>query len=58
VDLDYGVFEGRVFKHDRFAQWLIRENIAWPLTETGQLSLEDDTFNDLAKTYPKLKPIR
>ena len=58
IDRDYGLFEGRVFKHNKFAEWLTRENIAWPLTETGQLCLDDDTFNDLSKTYPKLKPIR
>ena len=58
MDRDYGLYDGRTFKQDRFAEWLIRENIAWPLTDTGQLSLEDDTFNDLARTYPKLKPVR
>jgi hypothetical protein len=55
---NYGLYEGRSFKQNRFAELLMRENIAWPMTEMGQLSLEDDTFNDLAKTYPKLKPIR
>jgi hypothetical protein len=41
-----------------FAQWLLKENIAWPTTESGQLDLRDDTFKELSETYPQLKPIR
>ena len=58
IDKDYHLFEGRVFKQELFAQWLIKENIAWPTTESGQLDLRDDTFKELSETYPQLKPIR
>jgi hypothetical protein len=58
IDKDYHLFEGRTFKQDRFAQWLGRENIAWPTTESGQLDLRDETFKEMAETYPQLKPIR
>jgi DNA polymerase I len=58
IDQDYGVFEGRTFKQHKFAELLIRENIPWPSTETGQLDLRDDTFKDMATTYPKLQPLR
>jgi hypothetical protein len=58
IDKDYGLFDGRTFKQDQFAQWLIKENIAWPTTESGQLDLRDETFKDLSETYPQLKPIR
>jgi hypothetical protein len=58
IDKDYHLFEGRKFKQDRFAQWLVRENIAWPTTQYGQLDLRDDTFKELSETYPQLKPIR
>jgi DNA polymerase-1 len=30
IDRDYGVFDGRTFKADRFAAWLTRENVPWP----------------------------
>jgi hypothetical protein len=58
IDHDYGLYEGRVFKLNRFAEWLVRESIPWPLTESGQVCTDDDTFDELSKTYPKLKPIR
>jgi len=58
IDKDYGLFEGRTFKQDRFAQYLSKENIAWPTTESGQLDLRDDTFKEMSETYPQLKPIR
>jgi hypothetical protein len=58
VDKDYHLFDGRTFKYDRLAQWLVKENIAWPSTKTGRLDLRDETFKDLSDTYPKVKPIR
>jgi hypothetical protein len=58
IDADYGVYEGRTFKLEKFALWLARENIPWPRTATGQLNLEDDTFKDLAQIYPRLRPLR
>jgi hypothetical protein len=58
IDRDYGLYEGRTFKLDRFAEWLVRKNIPWPTTPSGQLSLEDDTFKELSKTFPILRPIR
>ena len=53
IDRDYGVFEGRTFKRERWQRWLIAHGIPWPTTETGQLKLDDDTFRSMAKAYPK-----
>jgi DNA polymerase I len=58
IDADYGVFEGRTFKTDRWAQWLANAGIPWPRTETGALSLSDRTFRDMAKAHPRVSPIR
>jgi hypothetical protein len=58
VDSDYGVFDGRTFKADRWARWLARNNIPWPLAETGVPSLADDTFRQMAKAYPAVSPMR
>jgi hypothetical protein len=58
IDGDYGVFDGRTFKADRFAAWLARNGIPWPLLETGRLDLSDDTFRQMAKTYPAVSPLR
>jgi hypothetical protein len=58
IDKDYGVYVGTTFKAGLFASWLDAEGIVWPRTTTGRLELEQDTFRDMAKTYPKLGPLK
>ena len=58
IDADYQVFDGRTFKHERFEAWLARTGIPWPLLESGQLDLSDDTFRRAAKSYPAVSPLR
>jgi hypothetical protein len=59
VDKDYGVYDGRSFRSDRFADWLIRRGIPWPrLDEGGRLDLSDDTFRQMAKSHPAVSPLR
>src|SRR5262249_16792221 len=57
IDADYGVYEGRSFKEQRFARWLVANNIPWPRLESGRLELEDDTFRQQAKAHPKVAPL-
>ena len=58
IDRDYGVYEGRTFKADRFAEWLARKNIPWPRLESGRLDLSDDTFGEMARAWPAVLPLR
>ena len=59
VDKGSGIFEGRTFKYDGFDRWRIKEGIdEWPLTESGQLDVRDETLKDMSESYPQLKPIR
>jgi hypothetical protein len=58
IDSSYGVFDGRTFKTDRFAAWLVAQNIPWPLLESGHLDLTDDTFRHQARAYPIVSPLR
>jgi DNA polymerase-1 len=58
IDKDYGVFEGRTFKADRFAAWLIREAIPWPRLYSGRLDLSDDAFREMARGFPAVAPLR
>jgi hypothetical protein len=58
IDKDYGVYQGTTFKAGLFASWLDAEGIAWPRTSTGRLQLDQDTFHDMAKTFPKLAPLK
>jgi hypothetical protein len=35
VDRDYGVYDGRTLKTDRFAIWLEQQGVSWPRLESG-----------------------
>jgi DNA polymerase-1 len=61
IDADYGVYEGRSFREERFEAFLARHNIPWPRTESGRLDLDDSkrhTFREMAKMYPIISPLR
>ena len=58
IDADYGAFDGRTFKADRWAQYLLTQGIPWPLLESGRLDLSDDAFRQIAKAYPQVSPMR
>jgi DNA polymerase-1 len=58
IDAEYGVFEGRTFKADRFAAWLERTGIPWPRLWSGALDLSDDAFREMARGYPVVAPLR
>jgi DNA polymerase I len=57
TDVNYGVFDGRAFKHDRFEAWLQTNGIPWPRLETGNLDLSDETFRQMAKSYLQVAPL-
>jgi hypothetical protein len=58
IDADYGVFDGRTFKADRFAELLLRNGIPWPRLESGKLDLSDDAFKEMARAHPAISPLR
>jgi DNA polymerase-1 len=58
IDTDYGVYDGRSFKTDRFAAWLLRNGIAWPTLPSGKLDLSDDAFREAARRHPAVAPLR
>lgn len=58
IDRDYGVYEGRTFKVDRFTAWLSQSNIPWPRHESGQLDLSDDAFRETARAHLAVAPLR
>ena len=58
VDANYGVYDGMTFKAAKFEEYLSGRNIPWPRTETGRLSLSDDVFRDMTKTYPFLQGLK
>ena len=58
VDARYGVFDGTTFKRDKFAAWLVANNIPWPRLVSGHLQMEDDTFRSMAKAFPVVAELR
>jgi hypothetical protein len=58
IDADYGVYDGRHFRNDRFESFLARSNIPWPRLDSGQIDLRDKTFRQMAKAYPIISPLR
>ena len=58
IDDHYGVFDGRMFRADRWAAYLANNGIPWPRLESGRLDLSDDTFRQMAKAYPVVAPMR
>jgi hypothetical protein len=57
IDYNYGVFDGRTFKADRFENFLARNDIPWPRLESGSLDLCRDTFREMAKSYRVISPL-
>ena len=58
IDTAYGVFDGRTFKGDKFAQFLAKQGIPWPRLESGRLDMSDDTFRQMARANPLVSPLR
>ena len=57
VDADFGVYEGTTFKSVRFAAWLHARGIRWPRHPSGSLALDHDSFGDMVKRWPELRPL-
>jgi hypothetical protein len=55
-----GYFGPLTFSRAEFRKYLIRHGIPWPLTETGQLDLDDDNVvKEMARIYPReIGPVR
>jgi DNA polymerase I len=58
IDADYGVYDGRTFKRDRFERWLTRQGLPWPRLPTGALDMSDEAFRQMARAHPIVAPLR
>ena len=56
VDADYGIYEGRSFRADRFRAWLNQSDIPWPY-KNGKLDMTEDAFREMARCYPQVAPL-
>lgn len=57
VDVDFGVFEGLTFKTNLFAEYLVKNQIAWPTLPSGKLDFKETTFEEMAKVHPSIAPL-
>ena len=58
INNEYGIFDGLTFKRTFFENWLKKTRIPWPRLESGALDLKDDTFREIARTFPEVAPLR
>ena len=63
IDAKYGVYVRDAtgewtFNMKRFAAYLEREGIVWPLLETGNFNMKRKTFEDMSKGFPQLEELR
>ena len=58
IDKDYGVYEGRTFKLERFERYLARNKIPWPRLPSVRLDLTDNTFREMARAHPALAALQ
>jgi hypothetical protein len=56
-DAAFDVYEDGVFKQSRFESYLVRSGIPWARLPSGALDLEDDTFEQAARSYPAVAPL-
>ena len=54
----FPVFEGSTFKLELFEKLVVQQGIPWPRTDTGRISLDQDTFREQVRAYPHLAPLR
>ncbi len=57
IDPAFGVFDGLIFKADKFSDYLRRAGIDWPRLASGQMKLDDETFRDQTLPWPQLLPL-
>jgi DNA polymerase I len=58
VDAEYGVFDGRTFKRERFKEYLVQKDISWPTLPSGEIDLSDGAFKEMTRSYPEIAPLR
>jgi DNA polymerase I len=58
VDAEFGIFGGGVIpKQKLFNAWLVKHDIPWLRTESGLLATDKDTFREMAKVFPIIRPV-
>jgi DNA polymerase I len=58
VNRTFDVFDQQdSFKTDKFVTYVLRHNLPWPKLPSGALALDADTFDEMARFHPELRPL-
>jgi DNA polymerase I len=57
INAKYGIWDGKSFRENRFADYLAANRIPWPRLESGRLDLTEETFRIMSRSYPCVAPI-
>ena len=58
VDQPFRIFENDVFKSANFIAYLQREGINWPLLDSGNPKMDDETFSVMSLRHPEIIPLK
>ena len=58
VDQDFHVYEDGSFSQAAFEYYVAKNDLPWPRLASGRVSFDDDTFRDMARIYPAIKPLK
>lgn len=58
IDLPFQVYKSGQFQLLEFESWLARRGIDWPRAALGAFDLSNDTFREMARLHPELRPLR
>jgi hypothetical protein len=58
IDAPFRVFEGTVFRTEKFERHLAEHGIPWERYPDGRVKLDEQTFRDMCKLYPQYNPLR
>jgi DNA polymerase-1 len=58
IDQEFNVYEGHSFKAAKFETYLAARGMSWPRLPSGSLDLKDDTFKDMARSYPQIAALK
>jgi DNA polymerase I-like protein with 3'-5' exonuclease and polymerase domains len=58
INQTFDVFdEHDSFKTEKFITYVLKRNLPWPKLPSGALALDGDTFDDMARFHPELRPL-
>ena len=58
VDQSFGVYDDNVFKTAKFMDYLQRKKINWPLLDSGNPMMDDETFSVMSLSHPEIIPLK